>query len=270
MTLIRWLARSLVGDDSFGPAVGGFFDLTLRFQDTVFAMPLALWIILATPAYITRAIRKKPCTDSGLLLRGKATVVTAVIVFELVSLILNVTNESLQSVVSTAAAILSFGASIAIAIVLYVEHMYSLKTSTFLSIYLAMAALFDIVRARSYFIRPDLGAIGGISVALVILKLVLVALEEVSKARLIKSEYLRKPLGKEFISGFWNRSLFIWLNSTLIMGFKKDITINELPDPGPEFDSEHLHERFEPNWEKGTSANKASIDTVPPRPWLML
>ena len=262
MILIRWLARSLVGDDSFGPAVGSFFDFTLRFQDTVFAMPLALWIILATPAFITRAIRKKPCTDSGLLLRGKGIIVAAVVVCELANLILNVTNESLQSVISTAAAVLSFGASISIAIVLYVEHMYSLKTSTFLSVYLALAALFDTVRARSYFIRPDLGAVGGIAVALVILKLILVALEEVSKARLIKPEHLRKPLGKEFVSGFWNRSLFIWLNSTLIMGFKKDITINELPDPGPEFDSEHLYERFEPRWDKGTSANNLNIDMV--------
>ncbi len=251
MDLKQWLTRALPGDNSFGPAVEGLFDFTLRFQDYIFTIPMAVWVILATPAYISRAIHKKPCTDSGSLLRAKGAVASALAICELVNVVLHATNGSLHSATSISAAVLSFAASMCIAVVLYVEHMYSFQPSTFLSIYLALAALFDMVKARSYFIRSGFRAVGGVAIALVVLKSALVALEEVSKARLIKSEYCHKPIGREAVSGFWNRSLFFWLNPTLILGFQKEITINELPDPGPEFDSERLHERFEPNWEKG-------------------
>lgn len=251
MELKQWLSRALPGDDSFGPAVDGLFDFTLRFQDYIFTIPMAISVILATPTYISRAVHKKPCTNAGYLLPSKGAVVSALAICELANVILHGTDQTLHSATSMSAAVLSFAASLCIAVVLYVEHMYSFQPSTFLSVYLALAALFDMVKARSYFIRSGYGAVGGVAIALVILNSALVALEEVSKARLIKPEHCRKPFGKEAVSGFWNRSLFFWLNPTLILGFKKDITINELPDPGPEFDSERLHERFEPNWDKG-------------------
>ncbi|KAK3186314.1 hypothetical protein K4F52_004852 [Lecanicillium sp. MT-2017a] len=251
-------SRVLPEDDTFG-IVDALFDFTLRFQDYVFAIPSALCVILATPAFITYAIRKKPCTEPGTLLFGKGGIVSALILCELANVILCATNSSVRSAVSITAAALSFCAAICAAIILYLAHAYSIQPSTFLSIYFSISALFDMVKCRSYFIRAGLSSLGGLFAALMALKFTLVALEEVSKAHLVKADNRSKPLGKELISGFWNRSLFIWLNPTFILGYNKDMTIDELPDLGPEFLSEELYNRFEPNWQSRKKDTKFSL-----------
>jgi hypothetical protein len=111
--------------------------------------------------------------------------------------------------------------------------------------------LFNVARARSYISRGGLDSFGALQVVIAITKLALVALEEVSKQSLFQSEHGRSSLGPETRGGFWNRSLFVWLNSTMLIGFRNAISIEELPEIGLEFSTERLSIQFQKIWEAG-------------------
>lgn len=88
-------------------------------------------------------------------------------------------------------------------------------------------------------------------VCVVLLKLLLVILEEVPKRSLYRSSYLQSTVSSERASGFWNRSLFIWLNPLLVFGWFNNFTQDNLPAIGDEFASEKLFDHFQPYWGKG-------------------
>ncbi|KAM4067250.1 ABC transporter [Hirsutella rhossiliensis] len=70
-------------------------------------------------------------------------------------------------------------------------------------------------------------------------------------------------LGRESTSGFWGRSLFLWLNSTLLIGFRSIISVGDLQDLGPALSSTRLFAKFEPFWAKAWTANKSSPYCLP-------
>ena len=172
---------------------------------------------------------------------------------ELASSILWSYNDVFHSSRTLAASSLSCVATLCIAAVLYLEHHRLLRSSAFLSVYLSITVLFDIVKARSYFIRPGLTSLGALATVVITSKLALLLLMEKSKRSLIRSALFRVSMGPEVTSGFWARSLFLWLNATLLAGFKNIISVDDLRDMGPEFDSDSLLAKFLARWPTGMS-----------------
>lgn len=130
---------------------------------------------------------------------------------------------------------------------LYYDHRYAIQSSAFISIYFGITMLLDVAKARSFFLRGGsrLGSIGSIYVAIAVTKLILVGLAEIPKRY---QSTTRKKLGKETTSGFWNRTLFIWLNSTFFFGFGNRLLVDDLPNLAPGFYSEHLSAKFRRYW----------------------
>lgn len=127
------------------------------------------------------------------------------------------------------------------------DHRYAIKSSAIISIYFLITLLFDIARARSFSLRGGEGSVAVTAAygSLSALKLAIIALTEVPKHY---QSTTRQALGKEATSGFWNRTLFIWINSTLFFGFRNRFSVDDLPNLGPDFDSDALASAFEPNW----------------------
>ena len=140
---------------------------------------------------------------------------------------------------------------IAVMAIVYAEHRRSFRSSSLLGAFLSITALFNTARARSYFIRPDLKPFGSIQAAIAVCKLTLVAMEEVSKQSLLLPERKSSSIGPEMQHGFWNRSLFIWINKTLTFGFKNVISTENLPSIGQEFATETLSAKFQTSWRNG-------------------
>lgn len=170
----------------------------------------------------------------------------------------NVAIWSLPSIFRTpfsvAAAALSLLSTVGIGLMLYTEHIYELQPSSLLSFYLSLTMLFDIAKSRSYFLRDGLASVGGMAATTAALKLILVIIEEIPKRSLLVNVGLRATLGREALSGFWNRMTFFWLNPLFVFGFRNIISINDLEDLEEAFDAVALAERFEPRW---ATANKA-------------
>ncbi len=166
----------------------------------------------------------------------------------------SIPTEGYRSDIAIAAATLSCVAALFIAVVIFVEYRRSLQTTAIISLYLGVTIVVDMFKSRTYFSRPNLpglDSIGVICVVGAVVKAVLLVLEEVPKQSKLGSKRLRLLFGRESTSGFWNRSLFIWLNSTLFFGFRNIISVDDLDNLGPDFDEEKLLAEFRKVWDKG-------------------
>ena len=226
-------------------------DFTSVFGSITVSMVPASLLIVVTPIYVRRLLRKKaPVVKRDWLLGCKTAAAITLIGAEFGSAIVTCTSEELRTKAAVSGSILSFIGSLCIATMMYIQHMYSYKLSTFLSIFMSFTLIFHVLQARSYFHRDGASSRGVLSVVTAVSKAILMLLEEIPKQRLAHSSELPR-LAKESICGFWNRTLFIWLNSVLALGFKKIMSINDLQDMEADFESETLYQGFLKSWSKG-------------------
>lgn len=150
--------------------------------------------------------------------------------------------------VSVAAASLSLAEIVAMGCLLWAEHRYSPSPSMILSIYLSVTILLHLSTIRSLFLRSDLVAVGGITVGTLVLKLFILALEEIPKRALAGSK-----VSKEISSGLWSRSVFWWLHTTLRKGFNSFLGIDDLSTLAgdSQLDSPSLASKLGHTWQLG-------------------
>ncbi|KAK2592795.1 hypothetical protein QQS21_009499 [Conoideocrella luteorostrata] len=241
-----------VGDDAFGPQLWPQFDFTLLFEHAILTVLPAGLLIAASLFYLFYYFRSPVYVSGSILLWAKLAVSAALLGIEIAGLVLWNVLPAHRTDASLAAASLACIGSVCIVIVVNLQHRHSLQSSAFISLFLGLTSLLDIAKARSQLSRPGLTVIGGLSVAAATVKFLLLMLEEIPKRRYIKDPILRSSLSRETTSGFWNRSFFVWLNSTLFLGFRNILTVEKLGNLDHEFSSENLSAKFEPIWAKSS------------------
>lgn len=133
-----------------------------------------------------------------------------------------------------------------IAALSYNEHVRSIRPSALLNGYLFLSILLDIALARTFWIRSDLEAIAGVFTAALVIKTILLVLEETPK-RLLVSE---KTVSRETVAGVVSRSLFWWLNSLFLTGSRMILGVDDLGSIADKFDSGTLLARLEKAWDE--------------------
>lgn len=159
--------------------------------------------------------------------------------------------KSHGSSIATIASSVACVSTAAVLVIVFLEHRHSYRPSSLLATFLILTMLFDIVKARTHFTRTRLTALAVLCVVAIVLKCVLMALGELSKRSLIRNPKKKKDCSGETVSGFWNRSLFLWLNKMFVTGFNQDLGIGDLPELEPEFNSELLHDQLQSSWKNG-------------------
>lgn len=133
---------------------------------------------------------------------------------------------------------------------LYLEHRHTLRSSSFIAIWLLATIFCDATRARSLFLR-DLRQVAIVATVSAVIKGIIFCLEEVPKSRWIIDEETKKNTGKQAASGFVSRSLFLWINGMFYAGFKRVLKLEDLDNLGPSLASDHLLEHFHKFWTSG-------------------
>lgn len=236
-------------DQVWGPGLPGVFDFTLAFEQSMFSILPACMLFGATPIQISQLMRGRPCARPGVLLWVKLALALVLVGCHAAS-VYYWTQPPLFTPMAVTAAVFSISSDLCIGTLIYVEHIYAITPSALVSAYLSISLLFDIAKARSYFLREGLDALGPLTVVIAAIDFVLLILQEVSKRPLLLDD-LSSTVGAESLSGFWSRRLFLWINSTLLLGFQRILQVKDLPSLGPEFDSETLHAKFVKHWSKG-------------------
>lgn len=258
-----------MADDDFGPQLAGHFDFTLRFELVFFNIVPSIISFIALPFYIYPLARRIPHVHAGLLLLAKLAVAVSLVVIH--TIVLAHFHESyakigLSTAIPTVAAVLSFLSAIIITMFVYVGHIYYYASPAFLGLFLTITLLLDSAEARSLSTRNGFESIKNLQIAVPVLKFVLIILEEISKRSSLRDKNLRSTLGREALAGFWSRSLFFWTNSLLIIGFRNNLTKEDIGDVG--FNTKELYNVFAPIWAATNKESKfallmACIKTVP-------
>ncbi|KAK3180626.1 hypothetical protein K4F52_007976 [Lecanicillium sp. MT-2017a] len=245
----RALSAVTADDQKFGPQQGNKHDFTLLFEHTILTMVPTIMMIVVAPFFIRHYSRQPIYVKRGAQYWIKTATSVSFIAVETASLVLW-SLPRFRTPFSVSAAALSLLSALVIAALLNAEHRRALRPSSLVSFYVAIGIALDIVKIRSYFFRHGLHVIGGVSCASAALKAMLLALGEVSKRSQFLDPGLKKSLGRESVSGFWNRSFFVWLNKTFLLGFRRIIRNDDLDELGPEFSTEMLAAKFHRRWVK--------------------
>lgn len=106
------------------------------------------------------------------------------------------------------------------------EHKRSVRPSTVLCVYLGISALLDLARVRTLFFMPGTAVVARVNLAGYCTKVLLLCLEVTEKRHLLRPDW--QHASPEEASGVLNRSLFVWLNTVFIKGFRTVLTVNVL------------------------------------------
>jgi hypothetical protein len=129
-----------------------------------------------------------------------------------------------------------------------ITHFFSPRSSALVGLYLAATMLFDVVEARSYLASGKDTVPAFASIFIAPLKLCLLVLEETSKVPELTDNSSLQSFENGAGNGFWTRRLFLWLNKTLFIGFRKLISTDDLDELSKKYSSAQLHDKFKSVW----------------------
>lgn len=118
-----------------------------------------------------------------------------------------------------AAAALNFVAVFPLAVLCYFEHAFRAAPSFIIEVYLLLTVLFDIARIRTLWLMPPSAhvSLAAAEAAALAVKIFVGLAEAARKDQLVFPD-VREKYSVEQLSGFYGRSMFFWLASTLWNG----------------------------------------------------
>ncbi|KAJ4856963.1 ABC transporter domain-containing protein [Trichoderma breve] len=220
-------------DASFGPSVHGCrrrdFDFTLKFESIFFSiLPAAIFILLAVIRLVW--LRREPVIAKGRVFQlAKLGLIAPYVALRFTSFILSIVWRGEQAALFISSATLEVIASALLLPVSFSEHARSRRPSFLLSVYLTLSLLFDIARARSFWlvaVTRSEDAFAGVFTASVALKAVIFLTESYPKTRWIL--WGTGSHSPEETTGFWGLAVFSWLWKLFILGRRKVLSLDDL------------------------------------------
>ncbi|KAL0937343.1 ABC multidrug transporter [Colletotrichum truncatum] len=248
---------SAAADDYFGPQVNGYFDFTVLFEQSILSiLPTALLILLA-PIRITWLLRNDVHVRSGKLLWLKLAAISVFLCLQVVLVALWALPSTPSTRTSVAESVLGLVEAVSIAALSYTEHKRSIRPSALLALYLVITIVLDLAQVRTFWLRDGLTAVAGVFTTSLVVKVVILALEETPKRVLLPSS--EKDVAIESTTGVVSRSLFWWLNSLFFQGFRLLIGLEDLGAIDPKFDSARLLGMLDRSWAKSKKDSNWSL-----------
>ncbi|KAK5991839.1 ABC multidrug transporter B [Cladobotryum mycophilum] len=249
-------------DRVFGPRIDvscRAFDFTIYFEDIFLAtLPNVIFLITLSRS-LYGLINNGNVVERSKALVFKAVVYFSILICQTIFLVSRLKNTDLRTQASLATDVLALAAVIAAGCLSWLQHHYSERPSTLIVIFLTARLIFDIARIRTlWFIPTALEAAVTLSLfeGLVLCALFLESLG--------KRETLRKPerfagSGPEPFTSFWSLVGFTWLLGTLKNGYRKVLSIDDLPPLDYRLNGRVLQDRLETTLAKYDMANKHTL-----------
>ncbi|KAJ3569671.1 hypothetical protein NPX13_g6005 [Xylaria arbuscula] len=240
----------LCGDKSFGPAVEdgcrGGFDFTVQFEELVLALLPAAVFLLLTPFRAFALLQRRIIARRNGLYFAKMGTIAVYVALQL-ALLVQWAKPDLRSSISIASTALSLTSGLSLALLSHLEHSKSIRPSFIITFYLVVTVFLDVARARTQWLLDDADNIAATLTASLAVKVVLLALEAIDKRRFLIDRNREYP--RESTSGPLSRGFFLWLNSLLLSGFGKVLSLADLPSISEKLDSQVLAKDLTEVWD---------------------
>lgn len=147
------------------------------------------------------------------------------------------------------AAVLTLVSSLGLALLSWLSHERSVRPSFVLSTYLFVSVLLDTARARTLWMIGPHQTIPAVFTCTLALRAVMILLESTEKRRILVPQH--KGYSKEVTSGTFNRSVFFWLTSLFVNGYRNILRLDDLYPLDPKLASGPLYNKLADAWDKG-------------------
>ncbi|KAJ6782801.1 hypothetical protein PWT90_09671 [Aphanocladium album] len=235
-------------DEALWRPLGSVFGFTLGFEDVVLNMLPSIVALFLSPLVISDYFRESALyVRNSPLLWLKLSGAASLISVEMACLLFRCMLIGARTDSTFAAASLDVMAALTVGAVFYIEHQRAIRASTYLGLHLAVGIIIDATRSRHYFLQPEMEILGILTAVAASIRFSLLILEELPKEMAL-SDTEADDIGREAMSGFWSRACFLWLHSTIVLGFRTILQISDLGSIGSEFSSRLLYSRFQAPW----------------------
>ncbi|KAJ2983292.1 hypothetical protein NQ176_g797 [Zarea fungicola] len=235
------MAREYESRPLWAPILG-IFDFPLAFEEVILQV-LPTGLVIALLPFTMYQYWKQPVyVPKSSLLRAKTVASAALIAVEAISLVLRLVLTEFRASTAVPATSLELVAALTIGTIIYLEHRYAIRTSSLLTIYLALGLLIDTTKSRAFFLQTGFAALGALAALSGCLRLVLLILEGKSRRDVQISIGLRDSPEADPSSCFLNRLLFLFLTPMLAAGFSQKLQPDYLTKLGQDFSSHRMHQ----------------------------
>lgn len=142
--------------------------------------------------------------------------------------------------------------TICLAVLSLVHHCRSRRPSSIAQIFLSISALLETARIRTVWLVAGGNGVAGVQTAAFITKLLLLAIESSSKTAHLVNKDDRTAINRrpEESSGFFSRTLLLWLNPLLHRGYRETLLADHLYELDSELASKDLTELLYRKWKR--------------------
>ncbi|KAH8896000.1 putative ABC transporter [Thozetella sp. PMI_491] len=227
------MACQPLADSAFGPLIGEncrALDFTLYFEETILRTGIStLFLVLAIPRLIFLSWRSR-CVERNRLFVAKI-LTEAMIVASIIYLI----------------------AGLVLCFLSPLEHLRTVRPSSLIAVYLLFSILFETAYVRTLWLtESNLAPAATVSLSL---KTVLLVIEGRGKKGSLLCQH--KEYSKDKLSGFFSRSLFLWLLELLRLGFGEVLSVEDLYPLEDAMRSATLEREFLEPWTKASNKGKS-------------
>jgi len=131
-------------------------------------------------------------------------------------LVLQAQKPVLRTRASIAAVVFSVIDALALCLLSHTEHIYSVRPSTIINIYLLFTLPFDAARCRTLWINSNTKTVAAVFTSTIGVKILIIIAEAIEKRGILLSRY--QNTSPEVTSGIYSRSFFWWLNGLMTTG----------------------------------------------------
>ncbi len=236
-------------DEKFGPRVAPCarsFDFTLLFEQAILStVPSAIFLTLAAWRLKCLYLSNQKTRICWLSI-AKPTMTLALFTTQLMLLIYYTQQTTFRTTFSIPSTVLALAVALTILPLSCLEQQRSVRPSTLLNFYLALAAILDLPQARTLYLLPRQHHLACIFSAATAAKVLLLAFEAWNKRRYLLEKY--QSLAVETTSGILSRALFLWMNNLFRRGYSKIIFFDDLGPIDSDLGSARLHQNLHDVW----------------------
>jgi ATP-binding cassette subfamily C (CFTR/MRP) protein 1 len=138
------------------------------------------------------------------------------------------------------------------------EHDRVLRPSLVIQNYLFFTCLVDLVRVRTQWLLNDNTTVASLVTVTFILKLILLGLE--SREKWPFSDRAGTSIPALDRCGIFGRTLMLWLNPLFMLGYSRDLTMDDLYPLEDDLDGAELTDRLAERWRTSNQQPSSKLD----------
>lgn len=159
---------------------------------------------------------------------------------------LSATTSYLRTRATIAASVLTLIDAIGLCALSHAEHLYSIRPSAIINVYLLITLPFDVARCRTFWILGSTKSVAAAFSSSIGIKCMVLIAEAVEKRQILLGRY--RHSSPEATSGIYSRSFFFWLNNLMRTGFTRVLNNEDLYPIDDDMTSRFLYDRAQKTW----------------------